>query len=772
MALQERLQILVTADGKGAAREFQRVGATADREIGKADDRIRKLGAGLTSFGTQLGLAGGVATAGMFQLAKAAGEYGEQVSAAEVIFGDASESIEEFGKEAIKSSGLSRRAAVEASNTFGTFGKAAGLAGEDLATFSVDLTTLAGDLASFKDTSTEEAITALGAALRGESEPLRRYGVLLDDATLKQRAMELGIYNGNGALNAQQKILAAQAEIFEQTTDAQGDYLRTSDSLTNQTRSFSAEMENLQIALGEGAVPVFSELIGMANGALSSFQNLSPETQNLVGKLGAIGAIGATGVGGLAFLVGQGLRAVDTFRDLSGRFRDADGNLTRLGRTAKTTGKLLGGAGLAFAAYEVARALNDATQDTVQFDTALNRLTVADSSREVLEQFDEMLSSVEGVGDRLRDTFSGETLGVVELDGFRIEVDNLNEALSTLRDQDPDQLRKVLEAFDAGDIEVLEPGRGVDALDATRDILADYRENLDSASDAEARMNREAAAADPSVQALTGALEDSADGAEQARSAWESYADAVKASTDPFFGVIDANESLAEAQLKVAEAQASGNPEEVTEAHYAAVKAAQSQELALLNLRGAIEAGDVSLEDARATLDRWTASGAITQEQANLVALAIAGVDQQARSVPDEIDIQVRVQGVRAAIDQINQLRKQGQIGFFQAGVGRIVAAGNAATGGRATGGDVYEGGTWTVNERGQEMFSPRTNGFVMNADKTNQLLEGVGKIISGDSPQRGGNTYNFNMPVQSQPDGPTIVRGIRAAEWLHEGAV
>ena len=48
MALLERLQILIDADGKGAVREFQKVGTTADRELSKADDRVRKVSAGLT----------------------------------------------------------------------------------------------------------------------------------------------------------------------------------------------------------------------------------------------------------------------------------------------------------------------------------------------------------------------------------------------------------------------------------------------------------------------------------------------------------------------------------------------------------------------------------------------------------------------------------------------------------------------------------------------------------------------------------------------------
>ena len=404
MALTERLQIIVTADGKGAAREFQQIGATAERELGRTEDRIKKLSSGLISSGSQFALAGGIATAGVFKLAQAAGNYEEAASAASVVFGEASESVEQFGRDAITSAGLSRRAAVDAAVTFGTFGKAAGLTGENLATFSTDLTQLAGDLASFRNTSTEEAITAIGSALRGESEPIRRYGVLLDDATLKQEALELGIYDGVGALTQQEKVLAAQASIFKQTTDAQGDAVRTSDSLANQTRSLSAQFENLQIALGEGAVPVFSDLLELTNGALKRFQELSPETQNLVGKFGALAAVGTTVIGGFAVLAGGALRVVDTLGDLRTRTRDAEGSLTRFGTVASTTGKIVGGAAAAGGVLLLADALVSLTRDSNLAKQAYDEFTVAvrgDNTDRALSRLDAIGAGFKDLGDIL-----------------------------------------------------------------------------------------------------------------------------------------------------------------------------------------------------------------------------------------------------------------------------------------------------------------------------------------------------------------------------------
>jgi hypothetical protein len=180
----------------------------------------------------------------------AASNMQESLAKVNVIFGRGAKDVEKFARTAAKELGQSEQAVLNAAGAFGTFGKAAGLSGIDLATFSNDFTTLATDLASFNNTSPEEAVQAIGAALRGEAEPLRRFGVLLNDATLKQEALTLGIYDGKGALTAQQKILAAQAAIYKQTGDAQGDFIRTSDGLANSTRTLSATFQNLQAKFG------------------------------------------------------------------------------------------------------------------------------------------------------------------------------------------------------------------------------------------------------------------------------------------------------------------------------------------------------------------------------------------------------------------------------------------------------------------------------------------------------------------------------------------
>jgi len=203
---------------------------------------------------------GGLAAAAIPAI-NAASDLEESMSKVGVIFGEGAKEVEAFAETAAKALGQSKQDVLEAAGTFGTFGKAAGLAGTDLAEFSNGMTALASDVASFNNAEPDEVIQAMGAALRGEAEPMRRFGVLLNDATLKTEAMALGIYDGNGALTDQQKILAAQQAILKQTTDAQGDFARTSEGLANQTRIMKAQFEDVKAELGKALLPIVLKIL-------------------------------------------------------------------------------------------------------------------------------------------------------------------------------------------------------------------------------------------------------------------------------------------------------------------------------------------------------------------------------------------------------------------------------------------------------------------------------------------------------------------------------
>ena len=286
----QQITIDIVADTKKLTSGINDV----SKQIGGLDDSVKKVQSLTTAF-VGVGVAAkGFSVAGNFinETTDAASNLEETLSKTNVLFGKSAAEVVKFAEGAAKGLGQSKQQALDAATTFATFGKAAGLAGSDLTSFSTDFVGLASDLASFNNTSPEQAINAIGSALRGESEPLRAYGVLLNDAALRQAALELGIVKTTkDALTPQQKVLAAQKVIYEQTTAAQGDFARTSDGLANSTRILEAEQANLNSNIGTTFLPIMKQVNEIMLLAVGIFTSLPGPVQKIVVGLGLLVAV-------------------------------------------------------------------------------------------------------------------------------------------------------------------------------------------------------------------------------------------------------------------------------------------------------------------------------------------------------------------------------------------------------------------------------------------------------------------------------------------------
>lgn len=262
----------ITIEFLGDSSDLQRAMNDAEGSSGRLTGTLGRF-AKTAGFALGAGLA--VGAKGLYDATQAAGDLNETVSKTNVIFGSKSANqLVSWAGDAAQNFGMSKQAALDAAATFGTFGKAAGKSGQDLRNFAMEQTALAADLASFNNTTPEEAIQAIGSALRGESEPLRAYGVLLDDASMRQEALAMGLTKTTkDVLTPQQKVLAAQSLIMKQTTAAQGDFERTSGSLANQQRILKADLANTSAEIGAKLLPVGLRIVTWLNAeALPAFQ--------------------------------------------------------------------------------------------------------------------------------------------------------------------------------------------------------------------------------------------------------------------------------------------------------------------------------------------------------------------------------------------------------------------------------------------------------------------------------------------------------------------
>lgn len=266
-------------------------GTWNDKDIKKAQADLAKLGKTTQATGTQTKRSFGDATSSVktFYAALAGAavakfavdsvrEFSDVQDATDALsatFGDSGQRLIDWANTAADAFNLSRNEALHAEQTFANFARSAGLSGQQLEGFSIDLTKRAADMASYFGGSTADAIEAISAALRGEQEPIRKYGVLMDDATLRAKALEMGLISTTkNALTPQQKVLAANAVLMKQTSQVQGDVERTAGSMGNQIKDAQQQFADLKASVGETVSVGLLPLMQALNKAVGAFNAL------------------------------------------------------------------------------------------------------------------------------------------------------------------------------------------------------------------------------------------------------------------------------------------------------------------------------------------------------------------------------------------------------------------------------------------------------------------------------------------------------------------
>jgi len=308
----------------------------SDDRVAKAE--VQKQAKGL---GSQFAQIFGAAAfgAGLKKSIDAASDLNETVSKTRVVFGGASGEIEKFAATAATSMGMSKKAYLDAASGLKGLLTNLGLADDQSTKYAQSLTGLGADLASFFNTDPADAIDAISSALRGEVEPIRKYNVNINDAAVKTKAFEMGLYSGKGAIDANAKAQATLALITDQTASAQGDFARTADGVANSQRIAKAEAENAAASLGQNFLPIYQRVVEVVGFLAEKFGELPGPVQvgvvalagmvALAGPLGSlvevgksvaeaiskIGTTSLTTLGAVGLLIGAGLLLYSALSD-------------------------------------------------------------------------------------------------------------------------------------------------------------------------------------------------------------------------------------------------------------------------------------------------------------------------------------------------------------------------------------------------------------------------------------------------------------------------
>jgi len=344
------LKVEILGDAKSAVRAADQTGRAYSRlegDLGKTEGRARRArssfagaAGGMAAMAGPAAAAGAAvvgAGAGLVKLAGFASDSAEALSAAQQVYGKGFAQIESASKSAATTVGLSQTEYLDAAKTLGVFGMSAGKSGTDLAGFSQEMVKTAADLASFHNTDVPTAIAAIGSGLRGEAEPLRQFGILLDDASLRQQALSMGlIKTTKTALTPQQKVLASQQLILKQVGAANGDFARTSSGAANQQRILTAQIKDQAAKLGQGLLPAGTRVLTWLNSTIPKVVSLGSSFGSKM-RPAVDGARAAVAMVTSAFKSNQG--SINSLRPIVGALATALGHT--LGAAFRVAGALI-----------------------------------------------------------------------------------------------------------------------------------------------------------------------------------------------------------------------------------------------------------------------------------------------------------------------------------------------------------------------------------------------------------------------------------------------
>lgn len=199
-----------------------------------------------------------------------ASDLEEVQNVVDVSFGSMADQVEAFANTAVRSYGMSALTAKRMASTFMAMSNGMDIAQEAGKNMSLQLTALAGDMASFYNVGQDIAQTALNSIFTGETESLKKFGIVLTETNLEAFALSQGIKKSYQAMSQAEKVALRYNYVLNATKNAQGDFARTSGSWANQIRLLKEQWSQFLGILGSGLIKILTPMVKALNQMLAS----------------------------------------------------------------------------------------------------------------------------------------------------------------------------------------------------------------------------------------------------------------------------------------------------------------------------------------------------------------------------------------------------------------------------------------------------------------------------------------------------------------------
>ena len=319
---------------------------------------------------TRSGFSGLASTIGKFYatywlVMRAVGKLGSTVDLAsqltevqnvvDTTFGDMASKVDDFTKTSIQDFGMSELTVKQISSRFQALGTSVGITSQQVANgtaltnkalmsqnntlykttdsmadMSLNLTKLAGDMASFYDVDQADVAKSLQSIFTGTIAPLRRYGLDLAQATLSEWAMKNGLDANIKSMTQAEKVLLRYNYVMANTQAAQGDFAKTANTWANSVRVLKQEFQAWGSIIGSVIINALKPFVQALNKVMLKVISF---TRTVADALGAI-------FGWTIEISGRG-STVDGMEDIAGGVGDIGDSADESNKKAQKLKKTL-----------------------------------------------------------------------------------------------------------------------------------------------------------------------------------------------------------------------------------------------------------------------------------------------------------------------------------------------------------------------------------------------------------------------------------------------
>ncbi|CAL7867473.1 Phage tail tape measure protein [Fusobacterium necrophorum subsp. funduliforme] len=190
------------------------------------------------------------------------------------VFGNSKREIEDWAKTMDDKIGRSIYQLQNFASIYGSMFKGAGFDTSYFKNISKDLAVFTADFSSFFNVTDDEAFTAIKGALTGETEALKRFGIILNDTVMAEYALTQGIKANWAELDTALKMQLRYNKLMEITAHIQGDAERTVDGYANSLKKAEGLIDNIATSVGQKLIPGATRAVHMFNGIAEAIDNM------------------------------------------------------------------------------------------------------------------------------------------------------------------------------------------------------------------------------------------------------------------------------------------------------------------------------------------------------------------------------------------------------------------------------------------------------------------------------------------------------------------